>query len=106
MKEDGDKDGRTLPPQPPLWRCRWRPCLQPISNSTVHCPMFSPVCGCELGKLQSFQAVGHLTWLIHFCKRIQWDVIKLEDDINVSELKSHQGQWLTSIAVHILQIPL
>lgn len=40
------------------------------------------------------------------CKRIQWDVIKLEEDMNVLELKSHQEQGLTSIAVQILQIPV
>lgn len=97
MKEDRDKGGRTLPPQPPLSGRGERPCLQPISQISRSLPYVLPVCGCKLGELQSFQASRHLTGTSR-CQRIRWDVIDLEEDTKVFEFKS-PGQWLTSVTV-------
>lgn len=40
MKEDRDKDGRTLPPQPPLSGWERDQASSPFPKSNGHCPIF------------------------------------------------------------------
>lgn len=98
MKEDRDKDGRTLPlQQPPLSGRGEGPCLQPNSQIRRSLSYVLPVCGCKLGELQSFQASRHLTGTFS-CQRIRRDVTDLDEDTNVFEFKS-PGQRMTSVTV-------
>lgn len=86
MREDRDKDSRTLPPTASTLEM-WKETIPPTQ------PQHSPTYGFAsmwlcVRRALILSGYSTLNMPSSLCKRTQWDVTKLEEDINVLELVS------------------